>query len=150
MPMLTAGMTSWSNEQYLKFAVERTRPAQELLARVPIEKPHRVLDLGCGPGNSTELLSERWPYAEIVGVDSSSDMLDRARRDHPDLNFIQADASTYRPERPVDLLFSNALLQWLPDHERPRSRAVRLCDSGRGARVSGACQLRATEPSPDA
>ena len=111
-------MASWDDEQYLKFADERTRPAKELLLRVPVEKPHRVVDLGCGPGNSTELLTDRWPYAEVVGVDNSQEMLARARRDLPTVDFIEADAQTYRPEQPVDVLFANALLQWVPGHEQ--------------------------------
>lgn len=108
----------WDAKQYLKFGDERTRAAQELLARVRVEKPHRVVDLGCGPGNSTELLAERWPYAEIVGVDNSPEMLACARSDHPEIQFVSADVLSYRPERPVDLLFANAVLQWVPEHER--------------------------------
>jgi trans-aconitate 2-methyltransferase len=110
-------MASWNDEQYLKFADQRTRPAQELLARVLVEKPHRVIDLGCGPGNSTELLTNRWPFAQVTGVDSSPEMLTRARRDLPEVDFVEADASSYRPDAPVDVLFANALLQWLPDHD---------------------------------
>lgn len=110
-------MASWNHEQYLKFGEERTRPAGELLARVPVEKPHRVLDLGCGPGNSTELLSDRWPFAELHGVDNSPEMLVRARRDLPTVDFVEADVSSYRPDAPVDVLFANAVLQWLPAHE---------------------------------
>ena len=111
-------MTSWDDAQYLMFAEERTRPARELLARVYLEKPHHVIDLGCGPGNSTELLSERWPFARVVGVDSSPEMLARARGDLPELEFIQADVSTYRPAQSVDLLFANAVFHWVPDHAR--------------------------------
>ena len=110
-------MSSWDDEQYLKFADERTRPARELLARVPVEKPHRVVDLGCGPGNSTELLTDRWPFAEVSGIDSSPEMLKRARRDLPTVEFVEADVATYRPRQPVDVLFANAVFQWLPDHD---------------------------------
>lgn len=105
-------------EQYLKFSEERTRPAAELLARVPVEKAHRVLDLGCGPGNSTELLSDRWPFAQVRGVDSSPEMLARARRDLPTAEFVEADLQSYRPEQPVDVMFANASLHWLPEHEQ--------------------------------
>ncbi|MDB4974371.1 MAG: trans-aconitate 2-methyltransferase [Myxococcaceae bacterium] len=110
-------MASWDDEQYLKFAQERTRPAQELLARVPVDKPQRVVDLGCGPGNSTELLSDRWPFAEVIGIDNSPEMLTRARRDLPTVDFIEADLRSYRPSEPVDVLFANAVLQWVPDHD---------------------------------
>lgn len=109
-------MPSWDEAQYLKFADERTRAARELLARVPLSAPSRVVDLGCGPGNSTALLAGRWPEAHVVGVDSSPDMLARARRDLPALTFVQADAAQYAPDQPVDVYFANALMQWIPEH----------------------------------
>lgn len=110
-------MGSWDDAQYLKFAEERTRPARELLARVQVEKPQRVVDLGCGPGNSTELLSDRYPFAELTGVDNAQAMLLRARRDLPTVEFVDADVATYNPPAAVDLLFANAVFQWLPAHE---------------------------------
>jgi len=109
-------MPSWDHTQYLKFADARTRPAAELLARVPLTAAEIVIDLGCGPGNSTELLCARWPDAEVVGVDSSPDMLLRARQALPDVEFVQADAQDYRAPAQCDVLFANALLHWLPDH----------------------------------
>lgn len=111
-------MPSWSDTQYLKFANERTRPARELLARVPLVSARRVVDLGCGPGNSTALLRERWPSAALTGIDSSAEMLSRARQELPDVHWICADAGSFSAAEPVDVLFSNALLQWLPDHAR--------------------------------
>jgi len=107
----------WDDQQYLKFADERTRPARELLARVPLSEAQRVVDLGCGPGNSTALLHARWPAARVTGVDSSPEMLARARGDWPDLDWVQADVADYRAEVPVDILFANAVLHWLPRHE---------------------------------
>ena len=111
-------MPSWDHAQYLKFADERTRPARELLARVPAIAVRRVVDLGCGPGNSTALLRERWPEARITGVDSSSEMLERARQEDPAIEWRQADAGSFESAEPLDVLFANALLQWLPDHAR--------------------------------
>ena len=111
-----ARVASWSDTQYLMFASERTRPARELLARVPVRSAQRVVDLGCGPGNSTALLRERWPSAALTGVDSSAEMLRRARQDLPGVDWICADAKSFTVAEPVDVLFSNALLQWLPDH----------------------------------
>ena len=112
-----SGVSSWDDQQYLKFADERTRPARELLARVPLDDAQRVVDLGCGPGNSTELLHARWPAARLTGVDSSPDMLARARRDWPELDWVQADVKDFQADAPVDVLFANAVLHWLPAHE---------------------------------
>ena len=109
-------MTGWDNRQYLKFADERTRAASELLARVPLASADHVVDLGCGPGNSTAVLRARFPAAHLTGVDSSADMLERARKDYPELSWRLADAAAFSPEQPLDLLFANALLQWLPEH----------------------------------
>ena len=109
-------MTLWSDAQYLKFGDERTRAARELLIRVPLARAARVVDLGCGPGNSTALLRERWPDARLSGVDNSPEMLERAGRDFPAIEWILGDAGSYTPPGPVDLLFANAVFHWLPDH----------------------------------
>lgn len=109
-------MAVWNDAQYLKFGDERTRAASELLARVPLAHPERVVDLGCGPGNSTALLRERWPEARLTGVDNSPQMLERARRDFPTTEWVLGDAAAYAPDAPIDLLFANAVFHWLPDH----------------------------------
>ncbi len=109
-------MPAWDDRQYLKFSDERTRAARDLLARVPLDEAQTVADLGCGPGNSTALLHARWPAARITGIDSSADMLRRARHDLPACEWVEADVSAWRPAAPVDLLFANAVLHWLPDH----------------------------------
>ncbi len=107
---------AWSATQYLKFEEERTRPARDLLAQVPLQTLERAYDLGCGPGNSTELLIEHFGREAVTGLDSDADMLDKARARLPGTPFVQADLSTWRPEAPADLLYANAVLQWLPDH----------------------------------
>ncbi|HEX5317759.1 MAG TPA: trans-aconitate 2-methyltransferase [Stellaceae bacterium] len=119
----------WDAGQYLRFAGERTRPAVDLVARIDLDAPARVVDLGCGPGNSTAILRARWPEAEIAGVDTSADMLAQARRDHAGIAFEQGDIAGWQPATPYDLVFSNAAVQWVGDHERliPRLLAGSRC-----------------------
>ena len=108
---------SWNPDLYLAFGDHRLRPALDLIARIPLAAPKRVVDLGCGPGNVTKLLAERWPQARVSGIDNAPAMLERARKDYPRLDWRQADIASWRAEEPVDLLFTNAALQWLDHHE---------------------------------
>ncbi len=110
-------MSAWSPSQYLKFADERSRPARDLFAAVPLTEVRRAVDIGCGPGNSTELLVDRFPDAEIIGLDSSPEMLEAARQRLPGVSFVEADVATWTPEEPVDLFYANATFQWVPDHQ---------------------------------
>ena len=111
-------MTVWDPQQYAQFWDQRRRPALDLIARLrPEPAPRRILDIGCGPGTVTTLLADRWPEAEIVGVDSSPEMLDDARALMPDVTWVQADITTYEPGAAPDLVFTNAVLHWVPDHE---------------------------------
>ena len=107
---------TWQPERYLAFADQRTRPALDLLARVPLAHPARVADLGCGPGNSTALLAQRWPEAAVIGVDSSPEMLAQARVSGVRATWIDADIGGWTPDRPLDLIYANAALQWLGEH----------------------------------
>ena len=112
---------AWDPSDYLTYADERGRPYGELLARVAVEpdRVRRVVDLGCGPGNLTALLGRRWPDAAVVGVDSSPEMLERARHDHadvPGLSFALGDVRTWTATAPVDVVVSNATYQWVPGH----------------------------------
>lgn len=109
-------MADWSPTLYLQFGSERSRPAAELLGRVALENVRTVADLGCGPGNSTALLHHRWPLAKITGVDSSPNMLNEARVALPNCHFVEADIGAFEVEQPLDMLYANASLQWVPDH----------------------------------
>jgi trans-aconitate 2-methyltransferase len=106
----------WSASQYLRYQDERTRPAQNLLDAVPNIDPQDVVDIGCGPGNSTELLVRRYPGAKVSGMDSSPDMLAQARQALPNVDFELDQIESWKPEQSYDVIFSNAVLQWLPDH----------------------------------
>ena len=105
----------WDPDHYLRYADERSRPFLDLLARVRAAAPRRVVDLGCGPATLTALLARRWPGADVVGVDSSPEMV-AAARDAPGVRVELADLRDWRPEQPVDVLVSNATLQWVPGH----------------------------------
>lgn len=108
---------SWSPAQYVKFEQERTRPVRDLVARIPLARVATAADIGCGPGNSTEVLRERYPEARIAGVDSSPDMIEAARKRLPDIAFEVADIREWRLGEPLDMILANAVLQWIPEHE---------------------------------
>jgi len=105
----------WDPKTYLAFADERTRAAAELLARVPIEAPGRVIDLGCGPGNSTALLASRWPGVQLEGLDSSPEMIDQARQSDVKADWSVADIAGWTAATLYDVVYSNAALQWVGD-----------------------------------
>jgi trans-aconitate 2-methyltransferase len=123
-------MADWNADQYLKFEDERTRPPRDLIAQIGLARPRRVIDLGCGPGNSTELLVARYPDAEVIGLDSSPDMLAQARARLPKCAFIQADLTSWIPPERTDLLFANASFQWLPDHQAVLRRMLQALAPG--------------------
>lgn len=116
---------AWSAARYLAFEDERTRPARDLLAQVPVDLvAGTVYDLGCGPGNSTELLAKRFPGRGVRGVDNAADMLKAARARLPGIDFVDCDLGRWSPHEPAALLFANASFQWLPDHMGHLSRMM--------------------------
>jgi trans-aconitate 2-methyltransferase len=110
-------MTTWDPNQYLKFADHRLRPALDLLARISADEPGAVYDLGCGAGNVTKLLAERWPKARVTGVDNSMAMLEKARAAAPRIAFLHTELGAWRAGAPAGVVYSNAAFHWLDGHE---------------------------------
>jgi trans-aconitate 2-methyltransferase len=108
----------WDPEQYVRYGDERGRPFRELVARIDVPTAAVVVDLGCGPGSLTRLLLDRWPAARVVGVDSSPEMVAEAvtLAEPGRLDFVEADVTSWEPDRAVDVVVANALLQWVPGH----------------------------------
>ncbi len=122
---------AWDPKTYLAFADARTRPARDLLARVDLVAPQTIVDLGCGPGNSTALLVERWPDASVEGIDNSPAMIAEAQKTGPRAKWTLADVAQWSPEARRDLIFSNATFQWVPGHESLLPRLMsHLADEG--------------------
>jgi len=111
-------MPTWNADQYLKFAEERTQPCRDLALRVAVRDVNAIVDLGSGPGNSTQILAERWPSAQITGVDNSASMIEVARREQPRHRWLVSDIVQWalQEREQFDVVFSNAALQWVPDH----------------------------------
>lgn len=111
-------MADWNAEQYLKFVQERTQPAVDLANRIPLSNPAKIIDIGCGPGNSTQVLADRFPGASVTGIDRSENMIRTAEKEHSSLNFRVFDAAgDFSPlGNDYDVVFSNACIQWIPNH----------------------------------
>ncbi len=137
-------MVNWNPEQYLKFAGERTQASVDLVSRIMVEKPGSVIDIGCGPGNSTAVVRRRWPETRLAGLDSSEEMIRKARAALPDVEWITGDASTYKFTEMYDVVFSNAAIQWMQDHEELLARLFRIVKSGGALAV----QVPADQDSP--
>lgn len=125
-------MTDWDAKQYLKFQNERTQPAIDLVNRISIENPRRIIDIGCGPGNSTIILKNRFPNAYILGIDNSENMISNAKRNYFDIDFKICDANTELSQlgNNYDIVFSNACIQWLPNHCKLISEMMNLLKKG--------------------
>ena len=108
----------WNPELYLKFRNERTQPSIDLVSRIDIESPQSIIDIGCGPGNSTQVLAGRWSGSRIAGLDNSPSMIEKAKNDYPSQEWILADVMDIDPSVKYDIVFSNATIQWIPDHKQ--------------------------------
>src|SRR5271167_177397 len=122
----------WVSDAYLRSSMPRTQGVLDLLARVKHPKPRLIADLGCGPGNNTELIAQRWPEAFVIGVDNSADMIAAAHeRERPGhLEFRQADLTEWQPDEPFDVVLLNAVLQWIPHHTALLPRLAALLAPG--------------------
>jgi trans-aconitate 2-methyltransferase len=137
-------MTNWNPELYLRFNNERTQPALDLISRIALSDPRTGVDLGCGPGNSTQPLRLRWPKARITGIDSSPQMIEKARATYPSEAWLLADVGSWSPTEQYDLVFSNATLQWIPDHAALIPRLLGAVNDGGALAV----QVPANQSSP--
>jgi trans-aconitate 2-methyltransferase len=107
----------WNPQQYLKFSGHRLRPAVDLLMRIPDFPVRSIADLGAGAGNVTRLISERWPEAAVVAIEGSAEMVGAGKKAAANVEWMHQDLSSWRPARKFDVIYSNAALHWLPDHE---------------------------------
>ncbi len=110
-------MHDWNPDQYLQFKNERTQPSIDLVARIQMADPQTIIDIGCGPGNSTQILLKKWPHADILGIDISEAMIQRARQDYPNQRWFVADAADLAIGQTFDIVFSNAAIHWIPNHD---------------------------------
>jgi trans-aconitate 2-methyltransferase len=123
-------MASGDSDLYRRYEARRGQPAKDLIARIPLQTPQLVVDLGCGPGVSTQVLAERYPDAEILGLDRSDAMLEIARRRLPEARFASGDIAAWRPGATPDLIFANASLQGVADHQTLLPRLLGLLAPG--------------------
>jgi len=125
-------MVDWNSSQYLMFENERTQPAIDLVNRIYVNDPKMIIDIGCGPGNSTQVLAEKFPNAYILGVDSSSNMIEAAKRNYPNLDFKTCDAGKELSmiDNNFDIVFSNACIQWIPNHNQLLKNMIGLLKTG--------------------
>jgi len=122
--------TRWDSELYLRFSDHRLRPALELLDRVPLADPRVIYDLGCGAGEPTRIIAQRWPNASVTGLDSSAEMLQKAGTEPGPVRWVQADVSQWQPDDHPDLIYSNATLHWVEDHAELFPRLVSFLAPG--------------------
>jgi trans-aconitate 2-methyltransferase len=121
----------WNPDLYLKYGNERTQPSVDLIGRINISfTPKTILDVGCGPGNSSQALLQRWPDAKLTGIDNSKNMIEKAKMNYPNNTWIIADASLYTPNVKYDIVFSNAAIQWIPDHKNLFKKLFNLINKG--------------------
>lgn len=125
-------MSDWNADQYLKFKKQRTQPSIDLAAMIPVDSPKNVIDIGCGPGNSTRVLKNKFPDAHVTGADFSPNMIEKAKAENPDVDFMLFDASNDFPKltEKYDVVFSNACIQWVPEHQKLLKNMMSVLNDG--------------------
>ncbi len=118
----------WNPELYLKYDEERTRPAIDLASRIKVKNPENIIDIGCGPGNSTHVLSKMWPESRIIGIDNSTSMIKSAKANYPDIEFKIEDATKMKTDEKYGIIFSNATIQWVNNQEKLISNFVDMLE----------------------
>lgn len=117
---------NWNPELYLKYGEERTQPSIDLAARIKIENPEKIIDVGCGPGNSTNVISSKWPESKIIGIDNSALMIESARNNYPDMEWKIEDITKMETKEKYDIIFSNATIQWIKNQEKLIKSLVKM------------------------
>ncbi len=120
----------WNPDLYLKFDKERIQPSIDLVSRIKIDNPGSIIDIGCGPGNSTQILYQKWPDSKIVGIDNSRTMIEKAKIDYPDQNWELLDAGKDDIPGTYDIVFSNSTIQWIPSHDELLKKFYRILNDG--------------------
>lgn len=125
-------MSDWNLTQYLKFKAERTQPSIDLVKSISVTEPQNIIDIGCGPGNSTRVLKDRFSNARVIGADFSPNMIEKAKKENPDLEFMAFDASRDFGELDIkfDVVFSNACIQWVPSHKKLLADIMSVLNDG--------------------
>lgn len=125
-------MSDWNSTQYLKFKAERTQPSIDLVKSINLSDPKNIIDIGCGPGNRTRVLKNRFPNARVIGTDFSPNMIEKAKKENPDLEFMAFDASRDFDKLDIkfDVVFSNACIQWVPNHKKLLSDMMSVLNDG--------------------
>ena len=116
--------TDWNPNLYLQYNDHRLQPSMDLVSRIQLKNPQKILDYGCGPGNSTQVLRAKWPHAEILGTDYSESMIQKAKASYPDMCWDKRDITTWEPSEKQDLVFSNAVIQWIFNHKTLISKLI--------------------------
>jgi trans-aconitate 2-methyltransferase len=122
-------MKDWNPDLYLQFDQQRTQPSVDLVSRISVQNPAKIIDIGCGPGNSTSVLARKWKHADILGIDYSGTMIEKAKKSYPAQKWLECDITKWETNEKYDIVFSNAAIQWIFNHRLLLSRICTLIDT---------------------